>query len=113
MPGLSFRADEHVDSAFITALRAEGYDVSTVEADYERGLSDEDHLAECRENGRIVLTNDDDFTRLGLDTEHAGVIRYSDQGLSPGAFVRGIRRIDTHLSADEMTDHVEWLEQWL
>lgn len=110
---LSFRADEHVDRAFVTALRAEGYDVSTVGENYEPNLADEEHLADCRQSGRIVLTNDADFVELGRRVEHAGIIRYSDQSLSPGEFVRAIRRIDTHLSADEMDDHIEWLEQWL
>ena len=47
---LSFRADEHVDSAFVTALRAEGYNVSTAGEDYEPGLDDEEHLADCRQS---------------------------------------------------------------
>jgi predicted nuclease of predicted toxin-antitoxin system len=75
MDALSFRADEHVDSAFITTLRAVGYVVSTVNEDYEQGLRDEDHLAECRESGVVVLTNDDDFTALGRRVEHAGIIQ--------------------------------------
>jgi predicted nuclease of predicted toxin-antitoxin system len=110
---LSFRADEHVDSAIVTALEAEGYAVGTVGDEYGRGLADEAHLAECRQRGRIILTNDDDFAVLGREMEHAGIIRYSNQGRSPGEFVRAIRRIDTHLSTREMTDHVEWLGQWL
>jgi hypothetical protein len=110
---LSFRADEHVDSAFLTALRAEGYTVETVGKDYEQGLSDEAHLTECRQRGRVVLTNDDDFTALGRDVEHAGIVRYSDQSLSPAEFARAIRRIDAHLTAAEMDNHVEWLEQWI
>lgn len=110
---LSLRADEHVDSAVITALEAEGYAVEVVDEDYERGLDDEAHLVDCQQRGRVVLTNDDDFTVLGRDIEHAGIIRYSDQSHSPGEFVRAIRRIDAHLSTEEMDDHIEWLEQWL
>jgi predicted nuclease of predicted toxin-antitoxin system len=87
--------------------------VSTVNEDYEPGLRDEDHLAECRESGVVVLTNDDDFTALGRRVEHAGIIRYSDQSLSPDEFVRAVRRIDAHFSSEEMFDHIEWLEQWL
>lgn len=113
MEPLSFRADEHVDSAFVTALRAEGYAVSTVNEDYEQGLSDEDHLVVCRKLGRVVITNDDDFVELGRHVEHAGIIRYSDQDLRPGEFVRAIRRIDSHISPEGMCDHIEWLEQWL
>ena len=113
MDTLSFRADEHVDSAFVTALRAEGYAVSTVDEDYERGLHDEDHLIACRESGQVMLTNDDDFVELGKHVKHAGIIRYSDQRLPPGEFVRAIRRIDAHLSPEAMDDHIEWLEQWL
>ena len=113
MDALSFRADEHVDSAFVTALRAEGYAVSTVNEDYERGLHDEDHLVACRESGRVVLRNDDDFVELGRHVEHAGIIRYSEQSLAPGEFVRAIRRIDGHFSPEAMDGHIEWLEQWL
>ncbi|EMA52466.1 MULTISPECIES: DUF5615 family PIN-like protein [Halococcus] len=113
MDPLSFRADEHVDSAFVTALRAEGYAVSAVDEGYERGILDEEHLVVCRETEQVMLTNDDDFVELAEDVAHAGIIRYTDQSHSPGEFVRAIRRIDAHFSPDAMYDHIEWLEQWL
>jgi predicted nuclease of predicted toxin-antitoxin system len=110
---LALLADEHVDRAFVGTLRQEGFDVATVNEDYHAGVDDKMHLEEAVSSGRVVLTNDADFTRLALDSDHAGIIRYSDQNHSPGEFVRALKRIDQHYSPREIRGRVEWLEQCL
>lgn len=40
----SFLADEHVKRVFVTDLRANGYDVAWVDADYDAGTTDIEHL---------------------------------------------------------------------
>lgn len=113
MNALALLADEHVKRAFITALRANGYDVAAVHEEYPGGLGDAELLDRCLDEGRIMLTNDDDFVRLARTRDHAGIVAYSDQNCSPAEIVRGITRIDRHLDDEAMRNHVEWLENWL
>lgn len=113
MGRIDILADEHVDRAFVLTLRQEGFDVATVEEDYPQGITDERHLAESLETGRVILTHDDDFTRLGMERDHAGIIRFSNQNHAPGEFVRAIKRIDAYYTPGELRGEIEWLEQWL
>lgn len=113
MKTLSFLADEHVKRAYIKALRANGFEVVAVSEGENTGESDQHHLQSAKENGQVILTNDDDFVRLAAEIEHTGIIFYSDQSHQPSAFVTAIRRISRHLSPDEMENHIEWLESWL
>lgn len=112
MSYLTFLADEHVDRAYVRALQSNGYDVHTVGTDYQGGIADETHLSTCLEENRVIISNDRDFIRLGQTNEHAGIIMYTEQDLPVSEFVRAVRRIDTHLTADELVDQILWLEQW-
>jgi predicted nuclease of predicted toxin-antitoxin system len=113
MDRLRFFADEHVKSAYVTILRSNGYEVSAVGRDYESGVEDDEHLERCRNERRVIITNDDDFVRLAENRPHAGVIRYEKQSHSPKKFLRAVMRIDEFFSPEEMRDHIEWLEGWL
>jgi len=113
MAHLSFLADEHVKRAYVTALRANGFEVVAVAEGDETGREDQSHLATSETRGLVVLTNDDDFVRLGRDTEHAGIVYYSQQNHDPGQFVTAIRRIDRYFAPEELHGHIEWLENWL
>lgn len=113
MTGVDLLADEHVNRAFVLALRANGYDVAVVHDDYPPGIDDDSILDRALRDDRVILTNDDDFASLALRKDHAGVIMYDDQGNRPADVVRGITRIDRHLDRAELHDHVEWLENWL
>lgn len=113
MTRLSVLADEHVKRSYVRALRAHGFDVVAVAETEESGLTDERHLETSRERNLVILTNDDDFVRLARRHDHAGVIFYSDQNHKPGDIVTAIRRIDQRFSPDGISNHVEWLENWL
>ena len=52
----SFLADEHVKRVFVTELRANGYDIAWVDADYESGTSDRAHLKQSGESNRAILS---------------------------------------------------------
>ena len=69
----------------------------------------------CRtqREGRVTVTNDEDFVELADTTDHAGIIMYQQYGHTPRAFVRAVERIDRYLSSTEFRNHVEWLENWL
>lgn len=113
MAQLSFLADEHVKRSYVTALRANGFEVIAVSEGNAVGQEDEDHLARSNTQGLVVLTNDDDFVRLGRENSHAGIVYYSSQSHEPGEFVTGVRRIEHYFEPKEMHNHIEWLENWL
>lgn len=61
----------------------------------------------------MLLTNDRDFFEHSGRVSHAGIVVYSSPELSPGAFVRGIDRLNRFFTPDSMKNNVERLEDWL
>ena len=106
---IKFYTDEHVGRAVVRGLRQRGADVLTVPEAGLLGASDEEHLERARAEGRILLTQDDDFLRLhATGIEHAG-IAYAHQGTSVGEIIRGAMLIQQLLEAEDMRGHVEYL----
>jgi predicted nuclease of predicted toxin-antitoxin system len=54
--------DEHLSRSIARILRDAGYDVLSVVEDH-RGTTDVDLLALAREEGRVLITRDRDFSR--------------------------------------------------
>lgn len=106
---IRYYTDEHVAKAVIRGLRRRGVDVLTApEADMLQA-PDEEHLRLAATQGRVILTQDDDFLRLGAQGhEHAGIV-YTPQHTPVGAVVSGLMLIYQALTPDEMTNHVEFL----
>jgi len=113
MSKLAFLADEHVNRAYVSALRSTGYCVLSVDDGYEPGKADSELLATSRSEALVIITSDDDFVELAEDVDHAGIIKYQQYGHTAKEFVRAIRRIDRYISPEEFRNHVEWLENWL
>jgi len=104
-------ADEHVPSAVINALRSKGYDVLHAPEEYAQGDDDPKLLQNCADDERVLLTNDRDFVRLADETEHSGVIIYTDQQRPPREVLGAIIRIDDAYSGD-LENRTAWLEGW-
>lgn len=64
---LNAYADENVANAVVQALRKRGMDVVTVSDRVRRGTDDASLLAESLADGRLLLTNDQDFLALAAD----------------------------------------------
>jgi predicted nuclease of predicted toxin-antitoxin system len=106
---IKFYTDEHIPPAVVEGLRRRQIDVlTTVEAGM-LGAADEAQLLLATEQQRVLFTQDDDF--LSLHTagiKHAGIV-YVHQGATIGFMVRGLHFIYQVLSAEEMTNHIEFL----
>ncbi|HMB90979.1 MAG TPA: DUF5615 family PIN-like protein, partial [Rhodothermales bacterium] len=90
-------------------LRRRGIDVLTVVEAGMLGASDADHLALTRRQGRVIVTQDEDFLRLAAEgVDHAGIV-YAPQGQSIGAMVQGLMLIAQVLTAEEMHGHIEFI----
>jgi len=109
----SFAVDEHVPRAWVSALESNGFSVRALPPERIGDTDDESLLRWSAEQDRVLLTNDRDFLELDQRVEHAGIIVYATPSLSAGAFVRGIRRIDTQFPPETIRNELVWLDEWL
>jgi len=82
--GYRILADENIERATVTYLRKLGHDVEWIRdvSDLGVGSSDTDIAAYATAEGRLILTQDDDFfTELDL-ADSPGVLFQKDQTLS-------------------------------
>lgn len=113
MPRLRLLTDEHVPGVAVTALRGDGFSVETARLLFGDRTDDRPLLEAAADRDRVLLTNDRDFARLHQRTEHAGIVLYTDQDLSPSDFVRGLVRLDRHFAPEDMRDELQWLDRWV
>ena len=108
MGQIRFYTDEHVSKAVIRALRRRNVDVLTVPEAGLLSAPDKVHLQRALQDGRVIITQDDDFLRLAADVEHAGIV-YAAQGTLLRTIISGLLLVHQVLDADEMKNHVEFL----
>lgn len=77
---LQFYTDTHIARAVADQLRTKGVDVVRCEEVGMAEASDEAHLTYATEQGRILVSQDDDFIRLDAQWRqagrpHAGIMR--------------------------------------
>ena len=106
---VKFYTDEHIARAVVRAPRLRGADVLTAPEAGLLGASDNDHLERARTEGRVLVTQDDDFLRLHAAGAARAGIAYAPQGTSISALIRGLLLIYQILDADDMRGHVEYL----
>ena len=75
MGRLAFLADEHVNRAYVSVLRSNGYRVESVGSEREPGTTVETVLVHGLKEKLVLLTNDDSV-ELAARREHAGTIFY-------------------------------------
>jgi hypothetical protein len=109
MAEVRYYADEHIPKAVIRGLRQRGVDILGVADAALIGAEDITHLRHARGEGRVIVTQDDDFLRLAAAGEsHAGLV-YAPQHTSVSALIHGLLLIHHVLDAEEMAGHVEFL----
>jgi hypothetical protein len=110
--------EDSMSDALIATLRTLGVDVlSALEANLI-SAADEEQLAFAAAQRRCLYSyNVRDFYRLHYEclqggNSHAGIILCQQQQFSVGEQSRRIERLAAALSAQEMTDRVEFLGAW-
>lgn len=75
---MRFLLDEGMELRVGRFLRSLGHDVTAIVRDYTRSISDSDVLSVAHIEGRILVTNDKDFTFLVFNQfrPHSGVILF-------------------------------------
>lgn len=103
--------DHNVDIANISGLRGRGVDVLTAQEDGTTTLDDEPLLMRASELGRVLVSNDKDFSAITAqwlrDGKHfTGIVRTRQEGISIGSMIHDLEIIASIMEPDEMVDQV-------
>lgn len=114
---VSFLADEHVPSVFVTTLRSNGHRVVRAKTEFGEGTNDEEILRYCSERGSLFLTHDKkDFSgHLHQTVDHTGIVIYTDPDCLQNNPEDAARTVDQVLSLyprEELENELVWLDQW-
>lgn len=106
---IRFHLDEHVDPAIANALRRAGIDVTTTIEAGLRTKDDETHLRFARDEGRVIVTRDQDFLRLaGSALGHSGIVFYT-ANQSIREIIEGLILVCEVMMPDELAGKIEYL----
>jgi predicted nuclease of predicted toxin-antitoxin system len=107
---IRFHLDENCDPRIAAGLRLHGIDLTTTAEAGLLGASDEDQLGFAASEGRVILTGDADFVRMGAaGAAHAGIAYFRPEKRSLGELIRLVVLIWELLEPVEMRGHVEYL----
>ena len=108
-PRIRYQFDEHVAHAIAHGLVRQGIDVARANEAGTVGLPDDQLLARCLVEGRVVVTQDRDFMRLhhqGLP--HAGIVYWKHGRRSIGDMAAFLVFLAEALTPDDMAGRVEY-----
>jgi hypothetical protein len=107
---IRFHLDENVSGAIASSLRQRGIDVTAPANVGLIGADDSDHLRFALSEHRVIVTHDDDFTRIHAEgAVHAGICYCQKEKYSIGDLVRLLLLIQECFTAEEMRGHLEYL----
>jgi predicted nuclease of predicted toxin-antitoxin system len=107
---LKFHIDENLSNAVAFGLRRRGVDVTTTPEQNLIAASDVEQLAFCLSEGRVLVTNDEDFLKLNAQrVEHCGIVYVTNQRMPIGKLVNKLVVMRRTLDSGEMTGQVQFL----
>jgi len=110
MAAIRFHLDEHIHPGIAVGLRARGIGVTTTLDAGLSGADDPEQLAYAFGEGRVVVTNDHNFTQLHADgAEHAGIVYCRRGKYSVGELLQAVILAHACYTAEEMVGRVEFL----
>jgi hypothetical protein len=104
--------------ALAAALRQHGIDAITTNESGTQGSSDDGQLSAAFASGRALVTNNiRDFVPLHRQwlsegRTHGGIIVFPQQEFSVGETVRRMACLISSLTAEQMRNRLEWLNNW-
>ncbi len=106
---IRFHLDENVSGTVGSALRRRGIDVTTSADAGLIGAEDHEQLRFAVSEDRVIVTHDDDFTRLHAEgVVHAGICYCHKDKHSIGDLVRLLMLVHECFTEDEMRGHFEF-----
>lgn len=98
-------AHENIERSIIFSLEQKGFDITSVNRENMRGLSDKDQFDFAVKNERVVLTRDSDFLKICEGREHPGVL-YIPKRRKRKEIVKRVVRILELLDSDDLEDQI-------
>ena len=105
---IKFYTDEHIHPGVVKALRQSGIDILTAQQAGMLGVDDEVHLQFSTSQGRVILTQDEDFLSFHWEMKHSG-IAYTHQLTPMRKIIQGLTLIFETMTEEEMQNHIEFL----
>jgi predicted nuclease of predicted toxin-antitoxin system len=107
---IRFHLDENCHRAVVEGLWRRGIDVTTTPESGLVSATDEQQLAYCSSQGRVLFTQDRDFLRLRASgTSHLGIVYCDKDTRSVGEIIQGLVLIWELVEPDEMRNHLEFI----
>jgi predicted nuclease of predicted toxin-antitoxin system len=107
---IRFHLDENCHRAVAEGLQRRGVDVTTTPEAGLLNATDDEQLAFCDTQGRVLFTQDHDFLRLHAPgITHPGIVYCAMDTRSIGEMIQGIVLIWEIMEPDEMVSRVEFL----
>ena len=107
---IRFHLDEHISDSIAAGLRRRGVNVTTSADAGLAGANDTTQLEFAASAGRVMVTQDADYLRLHRQgVAHAGIAYCPQASLTIGEMLRKLTLIYDLLSAEEMTNMIEYL----
>jgi predicted nuclease of predicted toxin-antitoxin system len=107
---IRFHLDENVSGAVALSLRQRGVDITTPVDAGLIGADDTEQLRFAHSGGRVLVTHDDDFTRVHANgAAHSGICYCHQDKYSTGDLIRLLVVVSECLTEIEMRGHLEYL----
>lgn len=110
-------ADEHVPTPVVSVLKSLGNDIVRSKAVLPEGADDQQLLEFARQNNRVIVTADKQFTVIDGDvvTDHAGVVYVDQSALQtrPADVAEGVTQIFETVPAEERIGSEFYLSHWM
>jgi predicted nuclease of predicted toxin-antitoxin system len=107
---IRFHLDENCSHAIAEGLRRRSINVTTTPEVGLLGATDEEQLAYCSADGRVIFSYDDDLLRMAASgVPHAGITFCQQRRRSIGNIIRGLVLIWERLDPLDMVGQVKYL----
>lgn len=109
-PRISFYLDEHFPPGVAEGLRARGVDALSAREAGRLSFSDEEQLAFAVAQGRVMVTQDEDYPRMHRKgVVHSGIVYFLSPRRSIGEYVASLHLIHTACDAAAFRGWLEFL----
>jgi predicted nuclease of predicted toxin-antitoxin system len=107
---MKFHTDENVATAVALGLRRRGFDVTTTAEANLLGISDEQQLAYCLREARVMISHDEDVLRIAAaGTPHAGIAYCHQNKYKVGGLLLKLLALAGRVTDEEIRGRVEFL----
>jgi len=107
---IAFHLDENMDPKVAAALTRHGVDVTTTVGAGLRTSGDDEQLEYVMRDGRVLVTDDEDFLVIAAsDVDHSGIVYVDRHRFSIGQKIRGLILIYEVLAPAEIAGRVEYV----